>query len=289
MMMLRSIPEKRWLLAAAASSLLILFLLVSAFTTQNSSSDRSLLCSLTSSLTSSSSSSPSPETLSTQLSETILHYVTTSVVPQQNRAEIRISLDVLLARRPCNFLVFGLGHDSLMWRAFNPGGTTLFLEEDPKWVATVLKDAPTLSARSVKYPTMLSQADDLLRSYKSEPYCLPARAFVKGNRRCRLALADLPGEVYEREWDLIMIDAPRGYFPEAPGRMGAIWTAAVMARNRTGPGDTDVFLHDVNRKVEKEFALEFLCKKYLVNASGRLWHFRIPAAKPGEDQAGGFC
>lgn len=284
--MMRLIPERRWLLAVAAAALLVFFLLVSAFTTTQSGADRSLLCTLTSSLT---SSPPSDAVLSTQLSETILHYVTTSVVPQQNRAEIRISLDVLLARRPCNFLVFGLGHDSLMWRAFNPGGTTVFLEEDPKWVATVLKDAPTLAARSVKYPTQLSQADDLLRTYKDEPDCLPARAFVKGNRRCRLALADLPGEVYDREWDLIMIDAPRGYFPEAPGRMGAIWTAAVMARNRKAPGDTDVFLHDVNRKVEKEFALEFLCKKYLVKGSGRLWHFRIPAVRPGADQAGSFC
>ncbi|MQM01274.1 hypothetical protein Taro_034027, partial [Colocasia esculenta] len=173
------------------------------------------------------------------LATTVLHYTTTEVTPQQPRAEIRISFDVLRQRGPCNFLLFGLGHDSLMWSAFNAGGTTLFLE-DPKW------------------------ADELLWSYRSEPKCLPPGAFLKGNRGCRLALVDLPEEVYEREWDLIMIDTPRGYFNEAPGRMGAIYSAAVMAQNRCGEGDTHVFLHDVDHRVEKTFAMEFLCKKYLV-------------------------
>ncbi|RVW64900.1 Glucuronoxylan 4-O-methyltransferase 1 [Vitis vinifera] len=32
--------------------------------------------------------------------------------------------------------------------------------------------------------------------------------------------------------DLIMVDAPTGYHDEAPGRMSAIYTAGLMARNR---------------------------------------------------------
>lgn len=88
----------------------------------------------------------------------------------------------------------------------------------------------------------------------------------------------LPDEVYDTEWDLIMIDAPRGYFAEAPGRMAAIYSAAVMARNRNKSGVTHVFLHDVDRRVEKLYAEEFLCKKHLVKAVGRLWHFEIPPA-----------
>lgn len=74
----------------------------------------------------------------------------------------------------------------------------------------------------------------------------------------------------------MMIDAPKGYFAEAPGRMAAIFSAAVMARDRKGSGVTHVFLHDVDRKVEKVFAEEFLCRKYLVKGVGRLWHFQIP-------------
>ncbi|RZC86877.1 hypothetical protein C5167_030233 [Papaver somniferum] len=164
-----------------------------------------------------------------------------------------------------------------MWAAFNPRGTTLFLEEDPEWVQTVLKDASFLHAHTVTYRTELHEADDLIKSYRNVPSCLPGNAYVNGNTGCKLALTNLPDEVYDKEWDLIMIDAPKGYFPEAPGRMGAIWTAAVMARNRKGPGVTHVFLHDVNRKVEKMFAMEFLCEKYLVKSVGRLWHFEIPS------------
>lgn len=213
----------------------------------------------------------------TQL-ETILHYATSRVVPQQSDGEIRVSFDVLQSRSPCNFLVFGLGHDSRMWHSFNPGGTTLFLEEDPKWVQTVLGNAPFLHVRNVKYRTKLSDADRLMDSYRSETNCMPSKGlFLRGNQRCKLALNALPAEVYDREWDLIMIDAPRGYFDEAPGRMAAIYSAAVMARNRKGSGVTDVFLHDVDRRVEKAYAEEFLCRKYLVKSEGRLWHFEIPS------------
>lgn len=209
----------------------------------------------------------------------ILHYATSQVVPQQSFSEIRITFDVLKALgRPCNFLVFGLGHDSLMWASFNPRGTTIFLEEDPKWVETVIKDAPDLHAHTVNYRTQLQQADELLSTYRSEPYCSPKKAYLRGNEQCRLALHNLPDEVYTTEWDLIMIDAPRGYFAEAPGRMGAIFSAAVMARDRKGSGLTHVFLHDVDRKVEKTYAEEFLCRKYLVKGVGRLWHFEIPPA-----------
>ncbi|RZC60218.1 hypothetical protein C5167_021963 [Papaver somniferum] len=179
-----------------------------------------------------------------------------------------------------------------MWAAFNPRGTTLFLEEDPKWVQTVLKDASFLHAQTVTYRTQLQEADDLMKSYRKVPSCLPANAYVNGNTECKLALTNLPDEVYDKEWDLIMIDAPRGWFAEAPGRMGAIWSAAVMARNRKGPGVTHVFLHDVDRKVEKMFAMEFLCKKYLVKAVGRLWHFEIPSmANVSSSVIGGnsFC
>ncbi|KAK2969308.1 hypothetical protein RJ640_030849 [Escallonia rubra] len=208
----------------------------------------------------------------------ILHYATSRVVPQQSMAEIRVSFDALRSLSPCNFLVFGLGHDSLMWASFNPRGTTLFLEEDPKWVQTVLKDAPSLHARAVRYRTRLSESDYLLKSYRSEPDCFPSKSFLRGNDGCKLALTGMPDELYDKEWDLIMIDAPRGYFPEAPGRMAAIYSAAVMARNRKGSGVTHVFLHDVNRRVEKLYAAEFLCKKHLVKAEGRLWHFEIPPA-----------
>ncbi|XP_047958776.1 probable methyltransferase At1g27930 [Salvia hispanica] len=210
--------------------------------------------------------------------EAILHYATSTVVPQQSRGEISVTFNVLRASGPADFLVFGLGRDSLMWASLNPRGRTLFLEEDPKWVQTVLKDAPALRAHTVRYRNQLSQADDLMHHFRSEPHCSPNKSFLRGNHKCRLALNMLANEVYDTEWDLIMIDAPRGYFPEAPGRMAAIYSAAVMARNRKKPGVTHVFLHDVDRRVEKMYAEAFLCKKNRVKAEGRLWHFEIPPA-----------
>ncbi|XP_027342627.1 probable methyltransferase At1g27930 [Abrus precatorius] len=220
----------------------------------------------------------------------ILHYATSHVVPQQSLSEITVTFDVLKSlSRPSNFLVFGLGHDSLMWASINPRGTTLFLEEDPKWVQTVLKDAPELRAHAVRYRTQLRDADRLLSGYRSEQACSPETATLRGNERCQLALHNLPEEVYEREWDLIMIDAPRGYFAEAPGRMAAIFSAAVMARNRKGSGVTHVFLHDVDRKVEKVYAEEFLCRKNLVKGVGRLWHFQIPPKGNHTHNDARFC
>ncbi|GMI87678.1 hypothetical protein like AT1G67330 [Hibiscus trionum] len=215
--------------------------------------------------------------METQL-RALVHYATSKITPQQNYGEISVTFDVLKKRNPCNFLVFGLGYDSLMWDALNPQGKTLFIEEDQKWVDIVLKGAPNLRAYAVKYRTQLKEAGALLNHYRKEPSCFPSNAYLRGNDRCRLALTGFPDEFYDTDWDLIMIDAPRGYFPEAPGRMAAIFSAAVMARNRNGSSVTHVFLHDVDRKVEKLFATEFLCKKYLVKSVGRLWHFEIPPA-----------
>ncbi|CAN7049882.1 unnamed protein product [Brassica rapa subsp. trilocularis] len=224
--------------------------------------------------------------------QAIVHYATSTITPQQNIHEISISFNVLKELAPANFLVFGLGLDSLMWASLNPRGKTIFLEEDLEWFQKVTKDAPFLHAHHVRYRTQLQEADKLLRSYKTEPSCFPAKAYLRGNERCKLALTGLPDEFYDTEWDLIMLDAPKGYFAEAPGRMAAIFSAAVMARNRKKPGVTHVFLHDVDRRVEKTFAEEFLCAKYRVHAAGRLWHFAIPPVAANATIDGGdyrFC
>ncbi|PNX77309.1 glucuronoxylan 4-o-methyltransferase 1-like protein [Trifolium pratense] len=271
------VGEKRW-----SVILLTLLGIIGALlfiTTILQTSDNTLLCSFTRTKlqTTNQNTNPTPIQL-----RAILHYATSRVVPQQSIHEISVTLNVIKSlNRPFNFLVFGLGHDSLMWAGFNPLGKTIFLEEDPKWVQTVLKDAPELHAITVNYRTQLQQADELLKSYRSEPECSPAKATLRGNEKCKLALHNLPDEIYNTEWDLIMIDAPRGYFAEAPGRMAAIFSMNIMARNRQSSGVTHVFLHDVDRKVEKSFAEEFLCKKNLVKGVGRLWHFEIASVVAG--------
>nr|XP_027064168.1 probable methyltransferase At1g27930 [Coffea arabica] len=221
-----------------------------------------------------------------QLNAAIVHYATYPQVPLLSRDEIQVAVDVLKAKSPCNFLIFGLGHDSLMWASLNPGGTTLFLEEEPKWVDKILKDAPHLRAHVIKYRTKVSEADDLLKEYPNQPECSAQKAFLRGNERCKLALNMLQEEVYNQDWDLILIDGPIGFFPEAPGRMSAIYSAAVMARNRKGSGATHVFVHNVDRKEEKTYTETFLCNKNRVKIVGKLGHFEIP---PAADSNPHFC
>ncbi|KAF9615295.1 hypothetical protein IFM89_022622 [Coptis chinensis] len=96
--------------------------------------------------------------------------------------------------------------------------------------------------------------------------------------KCQLALKTIPNEVYEIEWDLIMVDAPTGFHENAPGRMSAIYTAGMIARNKED-GETDVFVHDVDRLVEDKFSKAFLCERYMRIQEGRLRHFTIPSQR----------
>ncbi|KAJ6795323.1 glucuronoxylan 4-O-methyltransferase 1-like [Iris pallida] len=209
------------------------------------------------------------------LVDTILHYATSNTTPQQTLKEISVTARVLKRRSPCNFLVFGLGHDSLMWAALNHGGRTVFLEEDASWIETIRAKFPTLESYHVKYDTRVAQAEELMELGRRPECSVVGDVKVSG---CRLALRELPELFYETEWDMIMVDAPTGWIPEAPGRMGAIYTAGMAARGRK-EGETDVFVHDVDRIVEDKFSREFLCEGYMKEQEGRLRHFTIPSHK----------
>ena len=78
------------------------------------------------------------------------------------------------------------------------------------------------------------------------------------------------------EWNLIMVDAPTGHPDEAPGRMSAIYTTGLMARNRED-GETDVLVHDVDRVVEDKFSKAFLCEGYFKEEEEKIRHFAIPS------------
>ncbi|XP_059448170.1 glucuronoxylan 4-O-methyltransferase 1 [Corylus avellana] len=217
------------------------------------------------------------------LAQALIHYSTSTITPQQTLKEISVSARVLEKKSPCNFLVFGLGHDSLMWNALNYGGRTIFLEEDEAWIQQIRRRFPMLESYHVTYDSKVNQANQLMEVGRG-PECT-----ALGDPRysmCQLALKGLPGEVYETQWDLIMVDAPTGYYDEAPGRMTAIYTAGMMARNR-GDGETDVFVHDVNREVEDRFSKAFLCESYMKKQVGRLRHFTIPSHRDGSDRP--FC
>ncbi|KAK8545883.1 hypothetical protein V6N13_067138 [Hibiscus sabdariffa] len=217
------------------------------------------------------------------LANALIHYATTNITPQQTLKEISVSARVLEKKSPCNFLVFGLGRDSLMWTSLNHGGRTVFLEEDKAWIEQIKGEIPSLESYHVEYVTRVNQADGLMeRGMKEECKVVGDPRFSK----CELALKGFPNEIYDVEWDLIMVDAPTGFHDEAPGRMNAIYTAGLMARNR-GQGETDVFVHDVDRVVEDKFSKAFLCEGYLREQQGRLRHFNIPSHKALSDTP--FC
>ncbi|GAV63287.1 Polysacc_synt_4 domain-containing protein [Cephalotus follicularis] len=207
------------------------------------------------------------------LAQALIHYTTSAITPQQTLKEISVSAKVLEKKSPCNFLVFGLGHDSLMWSTLNYGGRTIFLEEDQNWIEQIRRQFPMLESYHVAYDSKVNQADNLMYVGQG-PECTAV-----GDPQysmCQLALKGLPSEVYDIKWDLIMVDAPTGYYEEAPGRMTAIYTAGMMARNQED-GETDVFVHDVNRVVEDKFSMTFLCQGYMKKQEGRLRHFKIPS------------
>ncbi|KAK3414315.1 hypothetical protein EUGRSUZ_I02785 [Eucalyptus grandis] len=233
----------KFLLLGIFLAFLVIFILRSSFSSSNEvSSSVSQNSSLkASSEAKASDCSPTCSKIPNPLAQALIHYTTSTITPQQTLKEISVTARVLKKKSPCNFLVFGLGHDSLMWSSLNYGGRTIFLEEDEAWIEQIKKRFPMLESYHVSYDS-------------------------KG----------LPDEVYERQWDLIMVDAPTGYYEEAPGRMTAIYTAGMMARNRK-EGETDVFVHDVNRSVEDKFSKEFLCEGYMKKQENRLRHFIIPS------------
>jgi glucuronoxylan 4-O-methyltransferase len=213
------------------------------------------------------------------LARTIMHYATSNITPQQTLTEISVTARVLERKSPCNFLVFGLGHDSLMWTALNHGGRTIFLEEDSSWIETIQEKYPSLESYHVVYNTKLTDADSLLELGQSSE-CTNVAGVIRFSS-CQLALKGLPSVFYEVEWDLIMVDAPTGWRPDTPGRMGAIYTAGMVARQRK-EGETEVFVHDVNRAVEDKFSRKFLCQGYLKEQENRIRHFTIPSHRTGD-------
>ncbi|THU53939.1 hypothetical protein C4D60_Mb10t19690 [Musa balbisiana] len=273
-----------WLIA-----FLTFFTFASLLTLLNTTTGRGLngLASSTSSasaVTSSSSVSSGPSPLPAPVYDALVNYaVSSNSTGKMTEGDLRAIAAVLRQRGPCNLLVFGIGHETPLWRALNHGGRTVFVDENEYYVAHVEGRNPGLEAYDVSYTTKVREMPELIAAARQHlrGECRPVQNLLFSD--CPLAINDLPNQLYDVAWDVILVDGPKGFSAAEPGRMSAIFTAAVMARS-SARAPVDVLVHDYNRKVEKLCSAEFLCPDNLVAATRSLGHFLI-----GGGPADGFC
>ncbi|KAK7265552.1 hypothetical protein RJT34_33172 [Clitoria ternatea] len=186
--------------------------------------------------------------------------------------EFKVLADLIALKSPCNLLIFGFQPQYLILSYMNAAGSTIFLEDDPDKISTVRIDSNNTQIHKLEYNMPAKAAYKLLKHARQNPAaCAPnPRSLQKS--KCKLALKNLPSQVYEKNWDVMVVDGPRGDSPESPGRMESIYTASVLAR---AWNTSDVVVHDVDRMIEKWFSWEFLCDENLLYSKGKLWHFRI--------------
>ena len=92
---------------------------------------------------------------------------------QQKLSERTITANILDKKGPCNFLIFGVGFDSIMWTAMNLG-RTVFLEDDDLWVERVRETAPFLEIYTVNYPVRKREYPQSLKRFQKYKECSPA-------------------------------------------------------------------------------------------------------------------
>jgi len=159
---------------------------------------------------------------------------------------------------PTNFLVFGMGNDSPFWSSLNRRGRTVFIEDQPEWFDKIKLQHPSLEAYLVDYGTRLEDGMQLI------------------DRPEHLAM-DLPADLRETAWDVVLVDGPAGYENGTPGRMKSIYEASRLVKPHGR-----IFLHDQEREVEREYADRYLLKQNIVaEVTGRalLRHYRYQPAR----------
>ncbi|XP_057782996.1 protein IRX15-LIKE-like [Salvia miltiorrhiza] len=223
------------------------------------------------------------------IADALLYYASANITSRMSPAEMESVASVLRrCAAPCNLLVFGLTHETLLWNALNHGGRTVFVDEHSFSVTRIEEQHPSIEAYDVRFTTKVRELRDLIENFEREieEECRPVQNLLFSD--CSLAVNDLPNYMYDVAWDVIVIDGPSGYSSESPGRMASIFTAGVMARSRNGGGGTHVFVHEMQRQVESVCTDLFLCRENLVERVDLLGHFLV-RKMGGPTNTFGFC
>ena len=93
----------------------------------------------------------------------------------------------------------------------------------------------------IQYTNNGYEADELLKKYDS------------GNHNC-LSI-DLPDEVRDTKWDVIIVDGPAAWDYKYPCRMKSIYEAYNLSKNSE---HIDIFVHDTHREIEIKYCDYFL-------------------------------
>nr|XP_004236364.1 probable methyltransferase At1g27930 [Solanum lycopersicum] len=205
--------------------------------------------------------------------------------------EINFLYDLVSRKSPCNILVFGLEtRYSSQISTINRGGFTVFLEDNPAKIKLYnsTSNADSTRIHRVEYQTVARDAYKILKharqnqkdcyiSATARPSSSKHDVHSNSSRKCKFMslVTNVPKEVYEVKWDLVIVDGPEGDKPESPGRMAAIYIAGVLARRSKNKNGTHVLVHDVDRMIEKWFSWEFLCDTNLFSSKGKFWDFNI--------------
>ena len=148
-----------------------------------------------------------------------------------------------------NFLVFGTGYDSNLWRYANSKGKTIFLENIGKWI-----NPQDTDVYKVTYSTKRGQYKELLEDFQKGEYG-------------KLQM-ELPNIVRTTAWDCIFVDSPVGTTDKKPGRMQSIFAARQLSSR-----DTNVFVHDIDRDVENEYTRKMFSS--IIKELTKLRHVKI--------------
>ena len=171
--------------------------------------------------------------------------------------------NLIQSKNKPNVLIFGIGKDSGLWWSANNGGKTIFLEDNLIWIQSVRQGlnqvGVDIDTRPISYTGIGYDAVSLLEDYKN------------GSDNLRV---DLPNDIRDINWDIILVDAPAGYGNDMPCRMKSIYESYELSND-----STDILVHDCEREIEDMYITYFfrdhiLLKEFNDGKNGELKHFR---------------